>query len=209
MNTPEDLAAQMADKTNDQLLAMFNRPDDWLSAALDAGRAELQRRGIEASALPVGPPPMQEGQPIFFPVSTLKLVVMSTVTFGIYEIYWFYINWKFIKQRTDSDIMPFWRALFGVFFCYSFFRAVKDEAVARGISFPSSPGLLAAGWIILTFLWRLPDPYWFVCFLAPLILVAVQSVINRLNTVVDPMHNQRVTAASNSGFHHILRTAGL
>jgi hypothetical protein len=132
---------------------------------------------------------LPEGQPVFFAVSPLKLVVMATVTFGIYELYWFYKNWKLIKQRTESDIMPFWRAFFGVIWCYSCFREVRDVAASRGISFPASPGLLAAGWIILTITWRLPDPYSLVCVLSSLMLVPVQNAINRLNSVVAPNHN--------------------
>ena len=189
MSTPENLAAQMADKTNDQLLAMFKQPNDWLPEALDAAKVELGQRGVDVSNIPIGLPPIPEGQPVFFAVSPLKLVVMSTVTFGIYELYWFYKNWKLIKQRTDSNIMPFWRAFFGVFFCYSCFKEVKDVASSRGISFSSSPGWLATGWIILTLCWRLPDPYWFVCWLTPLFLIPIQNAINRLNAVVAPNHN--------------------
>ena len=181
MNTPENLAAQMAAKTNDQLSAMFKTPNDWLPEALDAARVELQHRGVDASTILVGPPPTPQGQPAFFAVSPLKLIVMSTATLGIYELYWFYKNWKLIKQRTESNIMPFWRAFFGVIFCYSCFREVKEVATSRGISFPWSPGLLAAGWILLTLTWRLPDPYWFVCCLSPLVLVPVQNVVSRLN----------------------------
>ena len=189
MSAPENLSAQMADKTNDELLAMFKRPEDWLPEALDAARAELQRRGVDTSTIHIGPPPIPNGQPVFFAVSPLKLVLMSTVTFGIYEIYWFYKNWQFIKQRTRSDIMPFWRALFGVIFCYSCFREVKDVAAARGILSPWSPGWLAAGWIIFTLAWRLPASFWLVCWLTPLWLVPVQNVINRLNAIVAPGHN--------------------
>ena len=43
--------------------------------------------------------PHESNEPHFFPVSGLKLVVMSTVTFGLYEIYWFYQNWWLVKQR--------------------------------------------------------------------------------------------------------------
>lgn len=112
MSASENLPAQMADKTNEQLLVMFKHPDDWLPEALDAARAELKQRGIEATTMPVSTPPLPQGQPVLFPVSPLKLVVMSTVTLGIYEIYWFYKNWKLVKQQTDRDIMPFWRAFF-------------------------------------------------------------------------------------------------
>ena len=126
----------MAEKTDDQLIQMLRRPDDWLPEALNAARAELQQRGIDTSAITVGPPPMPAGQPIFFPVSSLKLVVMCIVTFGIYEVYWFYKNWKLIKQRTASDIMPFWRAFFAVLFCYSCFKRIEEAATSRGLSCP-------------------------------------------------------------------------
>lgn len=109
MKAPEDLAVQMADKTNEQLVEMFKRPNDWLPEALHVARAELQRRGIDAGTIIAGPPPMQAGCPLFFPVSPLKLVVMSIITLNTYELYWFYKNWKLIKQRTDSNIMPFCR----------------------------------------------------------------------------------------------------
>ncbi len=189
MNTPSNIEAQMAHKTGEELSAMFKTPGDWLPEALDAARAELRRRGIDATTIPVGPPPMPEGEPVFFAVSPLKLVVMSTVTLGIYEIYWFYKNWKLIKQRTESDIMPFWRAFFAVLFCYSYFREVKEVAASRGISFRSSPGFLAIAWILLTLSWRLPDPYWLVCWLTPLTLIPVQDTVNRFNTVIAPNHN--------------------
>jgi hypothetical protein len=189
MNASENLPAQTAEKTNDQLLEMFSRPDDWLPEALEAARAELQQRGVDASTIITGPPPLPEGQPVFFPVSPLKLVVLSTVTFGIYELYWFYRNWKFIKERTGSDIMPFWRAFFAVLFCYSCFSQVRGVATSRGIAFPSSAGLLAVVWIALTLAWRLPDPYWFICWLTPLVLLPVQNVVNRLNMGVAPNHN--------------------
>jgi len=32
-------------------------------------------------------------RPYFFTPSTLKFVLMSVCTFGIYELYWFYKNW--------------------------------------------------------------------------------------------------------------------
>jgi hypothetical protein len=51
MNTPENLGVQVADKTNDQLSAMLKQPDDWRPEALDAARAELQRRGVAASTI--------------------------------------------------------------------------------------------------------------------------------------------------------------
>ncbi len=81
---------------------------------------------------------------MFFPVTRLKLVVTSIVTFGLYELYWFCRNWKLLKQRTAPDLMPFWRAFFALFFRYSLFREFKDSAVLRSVSAEFSPGLFAA-----------------------------------------------------------------
>ena len=138
------------------------------------------------------PIPSEAAQPMFFPVSLLKLVVMSTVTFGIYELYWFYRNWKLIKQRTSRDIMPFWRAFFAFFFCYSFFKEVKDSAASRSVVVGFSPGLLAVAWIGVTLCWRLPDPYWLVDTLAVLALLPVQKVVNEVNASFAPNHAPNV-----------------
>ena len=60
-----------------------------------------------------------------FAVGTAKVVVMSICTFGIYHLYWFYRNWNLIRARDRSDIMPFWRAFFGIFWCYSAVQALS------------------------------------------------------------------------------------
>jgi hypothetical protein len=46
------------------------------------------------------------GRPLFFPVSITKFLLLSIGTLGLYEIYWFYKNWGFIKARDRSDISP-------------------------------------------------------------------------------------------------------
>jgi len=40
----------------------------------------------------------------FFTTSTLKFVVMSICTFGLYELYWFYKNWVQVKARDGTSI---------------------------------------------------------------------------------------------------------
>jgi hypothetical protein len=52
MITPEELAKQMAEKTDHQLQEMFDRAEDWTPEALDASWAELQKRkGCPAETL--------------------------------------------------------------------------------------------------------------------------------------------------------------
>lgn len=128
-------------------------------------------------------------RPAFFPVSLTKLVLLSICTLGLYEIYWFYKNWGYVEQREKSDIRPAARSIFAVFFCYALFRKVADHAVET-TGTKISAGLLATGWIITTLLWRLPDPYWLVCFSAVFFMVPVQSSINSINAKLAPEHDR-------------------
>jgi hypothetical protein len=134
-------------------------------------------------------------QPLFFSVSALKLIVLSTCTFGLYEIYWFYRNWQLIKHHEQSDIWPAARSIFGTIFCYSLFRRVRERALAESIPAPSA-GALAVCWIVGSLLYKLPDPYWLVCFLAVLLLLPVQAAMNAINAKHCPDYdrNSRFTA---------------
>lgn len=46
MSTQSTLPSMMAEKTDQELLDMFSRPADWTPDAIDAARAELQKRGL-------------------------------------------------------------------------------------------------------------------------------------------------------------------
>jgi hypothetical protein len=146
-----------------------------------------------------GSPLGYEGErPPFFPVSVLKLVLLSGCTFGLYELYWFYKNWQYIKEREGLDIRPFWRVFFGYFFCYQFFSKVRDyDRPELELSFlPAGP--LTAGWILVTMLWRLPEPYWLLSNFAVVFLIPVQTRVNHVNNTVAPGHdrNSRLTWAN-------------
>jgi hypothetical protein len=125
----------------------------------------------------------------FFVVSLLKLSVLSICTLGIYELYWFYRNWQLIKVRDSEDISPFWRAFFAFFYCYQCFSRIRDSGASNGILPSLSVGALAAGWIITTLTWRLPDPYWLITYFSFLFMLPVQAYANRVNEVVAPQHN--------------------
>ena len=142
----------------------------------------------QAPAAPVGEI-RQSTVPLFFPVSITKLLVLSICTLGLYEIYWFYKNWQLVKRRENSNINPALRSLFGVLFCYSLFRRVGEQVESHNNkSIPA--GLLAAGWIVLTLLWKLPDPYWLLTFLAVFFMVPVQQAVNSINSQAARGHDQ-------------------
>jgi Double zinc ribbon len=124
-----------------------------------------------------------------FAVSLLKLAVMSVCTFGIYELYWFYRNWRRIQERDRSDISPFWRAFFGLIFCYSLFKRVRKDGEDRRLTSPPSMGLLAVFYILTTICWRLPNPFDLISMLSFLFLLPVQSYVNRINSADSPNHD--------------------
>jgi hypothetical protein len=130
---------------------------------------------------------------MYFAVSPLKLVVMSTCTFGLYEIYWFYRQWGAVRSREKSDISPFLRAFFGFLFCYSLFKRIQVSGESHNVSRSIAPGLLAGGWVLFTVLARLPDPYRLGTYLAVLFLVPVQMAANEINLATNPMHDRNST----------------
>lgn len=84
----------------------------------------------------------------YFAVSPKRLILLSVATSGIYKFYWFYKNWKIIKETEKQDIRPFWRAWFSLFYCYSLFKKIlktqKDNKEYKKIH---SPGWLATIYI--------------------------------------------------------------
>ena len=131
-----------------------------------------------------------DDQPPFFAVSLLKLAVLSVCTLSLYELYWFYKNWQLIRSRERSDILPFWRAFFALFFCHACFARIRDLGDEQRVS-PSLPAVaLATGWVLLVILHKLPNPWWLVSFLSFLFMLPVQAHVNRINAAAAPGHDR-------------------
>jgi hypothetical protein len=126
------------------------------------------------------PQPPEPRAADWFLVSIPKLVVMSLVTLGLYELYWFWKHWTRVKTRTGEDLRPFWRAFFVLFFCYSLFERLKVQALERGMPVRWTPGGLTAAFILLTLTTRLPDPFWLAAFLSIWPLTSFQRTANAL-----------------------------
>jgi len=134
--------------------------------------------------------PEASAEPPLFAVSLAKLLVLCTCTLGLYEIYWAYQHWVRIKRREGSDIIPAARAFFGVIFCYALFARVRDAGKAADLADPPPAGLLAIAWIVATVSWKLPDPWWLLSMLSPLLMLPIQAYANRLNAAVVPDHDR-------------------
>jgi hypothetical protein len=133
-----------------------------------------------------GTPNPESGQSYYFTPSTLKIILMSLVTLGLYELYWFYKNWVLIKARLPSDdpgkrMMPFWRAFFANFWAYSLFKDIKGCADRNGIpeSFAIAP--LAIGYFTLIAISQIDSPIWLISLLTFAMIVPVNKVAIKIN----------------------------
>lgn len=111
-------------------------------------------------------------------------VLLSIVTFGIYEFYWFYRNWKHFKAHKNLNISPGWRTvglfvpIYGLIIAYRQLRNIRDFSKQVGVVKTYSPGLILFGWFALNALWKLPDPFWLLTLLSVWPLAIVQNVLN-------------------------------
>ena len=125
-------------------------------------------------------------EPEFFAVSPVKLVLMSICTFGLYEFFWFYRNWWYIKIREDSILLPLPRTIFSVIYCIPLFLRIKWDAESCSIAHSVLPRLMGAGWFALHLSPFLPAPYFLLTFLSSVILVPVQIAANKVNEHLRP-----------------------
>ena len=151
-------------------------------------------------------PAVAAAEPIFFPVSRTKLIVLLILTLTMYQLVWFYKNWALVRRRGES-VWPLPRTLFGVLFCYSLFERVRVRGAPLGVRLDA--GLLAAGFILFSVVGNLIDRFAGIAdsvaasgigalllYVAVFFLVPVQSAINTINRAEVPDHdpNDRFTA---------------
>ena len=128
---------------------------------------------------------LPEGEGVFFPVSLLKLAVMTICTFGLYQAFWMFQCWNYVKRTDSKKVLPLARAIFGVLYCYNLFGEIGDLGKTINPSKRLAAGPLAITWILLIFLERLPqvpDSLSLFCtFLLLVPLLIVQNYILGLN----------------------------
>jgi hypothetical protein len=92
-------------------------------------------------------------QPLFLYIPTTRLIVLSIVSMSLYEAYWIYKNWQYIKVRDNLPIRPIARGVFGVFYCHRLLTRMYRDAESRAVQVPAfSPSNLATGWVVLMIL---------------------------------------------------------
>ena len=89
-------------------------------------------------------------EPLFLYIPIARLILLSIASMGTYQAYWIYKNWRYIKERENLSIRPFWRGIFGLLFCHSLLRRIHEDMKSRSVQTPFfSPGGLATGFVAL------------------------------------------------------------
>jgi len=119
---------------------------------------------------------------LYFPVCLWKLVLMSICTFGIYEAYWFYKNWDFIKSRNRPRINRVFRSIFFPYiFNFSLFSDIYRSADSSYKCHVAEITFLSLSWFFICLTGFLGNPCALFRFLSFLPLLQVQKKINELN----------------------------
>lgn len=122
------------------------------------------------------------GSPLpYFSVATHKFVVMNIVTFGLYQYYWIYWQWRHIARTAAQPLSPFWRTFFAPFWAYSLFSRVRQRARVEEAGVYWQASVLAIAYFLLPLTWQLPDPWSLVSLLGFVPLIPVQRTIEAIN----------------------------
>lgn len=147
---------------------------------------------MESDSPNADPEPAEEVR--YFPVSAVKLGVMSVFTFGIYQLYWFYKTWSQIKTRDDSEIWPIVRAVFAPATFPLFLRDLTDEEARSHdgdapLSAPSPLGP-SVGYVMLNLCWALPGLLSWLGLLSFVPMLPALRRVNVLNGVASSAYAQ-------------------
>lgn len=133
---------------------------------------------------------LQQPHPYFFTAAPFKLVLLSICSLGLYELYWFYKNWHFYRNRTGKPIKPLWRAFFSPLWAYASFKTVNEAAVEYGLPQRIHPVILAIAYFMFTTPGLSSDIFWTVSLLAFIPILSANDLAMRVNRQVVPSYRE-------------------
>jgi len=113
-------------------------------------------------------------------------VLLSITTFGLYHIYWFYRNLRYLRVYNGLDISPIKRTvglfipILSLLIVYNLIFDLRDFARDGGVNRLYEPGWIFLGYLVSLSLYTLlPDPYWILGLLSTVVALAiVQRTLN-------------------------------
>ena len=128
---------------------------------------------------------------IFYPVNMKKFVIMSFLTFGIYQWYWIYRNWRWVLIVQEEKIWPFIRSIFLPFTNFSLFSRMSRESPTPFNWMGLSAGSLAGLYLVGTFAQQVVDNLENLLWLSILIFVILTSLLIPIAQFVLKLNSER------------------
>lgn len=126
-----------------------------------------------------------------------KYSLYSLITFGIYNVVWFYKSWKMLAEELKLNIMPLTRALLQIFFVIQFGQAVQKLLEKNSLPVTFSVLSLGVGFILISLLSGiLPSPFILVALFAFVPLLPFVEALNSYYAIVDKEYQQKKTSAT-------------
>jgi len=138
-------------------------------------------------------PPLPVVAPAFSNAQALpNLVALSVLSFGIYPTYWLYRNLKLIKEHKRLAISPAGRTfvafipLIGLLFFKDQLQFFAETTSAAGVAESYSPWGRTLGFMAISALAELPNPWWVLATAAVVFLLPVQKALNAYWAIEQP-----------------------
>ena len=147
-----------------------------------------------------------KSSPFPYAISIPKLIILSIATFGLFDFYWFYKQFKSFNVVRNWDINPWWRAFFCGVTAFTLFREVEHAEKEIDSNKVLHTSVLAIVFFVIAALYRLPDPYWLLALLAFVPLMPVQ---NAINFYWDRTLGDNVVKSKFGGWNYVVAIVGL
>ncbi|MCC7527380.1 MAG: hypothetical protein IT342_02585 [Candidatus Melainabacteria bacterium] len=130
---------------------------------------------------------------ILYSISIGKLIILNSLFFGMYAMFWMFMNWKYLHEREQVKCFPAARALFAPLFFFALAPKMIDLITKHGGKAPPTPPVvLALIYFAGNFIGRIEHP---ACILLSLLnvvpLAMLQKAINDVNGGPDAVLNQK------------------
>lgn len=138
----------------------------------------------------------------FFLVGTRKLVVLLIITFGLYQVYWFYMHWHRLRKTGRGAPWPIVGTALSGIFSYWLFQHMNEEADAQGVPTLLSAGVLALLYVSGSVAIGFGVPWWIGAGPTLIAVILGQSIVNGLPQVralTQPQRNERLTKKNWAG----------
>lgn len=129
-------------------------------------------------------------------ISTPKFILFFILSFGLYEFWWTFKQWRFFIQKNKLTIRPALRSALSLLFTYSLFKHIQEFSDSTSNPQKISLRFYAFGYITI-YLLTLPKSYFLLSLLRIIFLIPAFKTINyakRHSTNVEVIELTKFTA---------------